>query len=75
MLKPRKGEEEEEELSWKDKPLHGMYHRQTEEVNDIEKSCQWLEKSGLKYSTEALIMAAQEQALSIRAIEAGVYHT
>jgi len=52
-----------------------MYHRQTEEVNDIEKSCQWLEKSGLKDSTEALIMAAQEQALSIRAIEAGVYHT
>ncbi len=39
-----------------------MYHRQIEEVADIEKFYQWLEKAGLKDSTEALIMAAQEQA-------------
>ena len=67
--------EEEEEPSWRDKPLHGMYHRQIEEVADIKKSYQWLEKAGLKDSTEALIMAAQEQALSTRSIEAGNYHT
>ncbi|KAF7670308.1 hypothetical protein LDENG_00271880, partial [Lucifuga dentata] len=35
----------------------------------------WLEKAGLKDSTEALIIAAQEQALSTRSIEAGVYHS
>ena len=56
-------------------PPHGMYHRQIEEVADIKKSYQWLEKAGLKDSTEALIMAAQEQALSTRSIEVGIYHT
>ena len=65
--------EEEEQTTWRDKPLHGMYHRQIEEVADIEKTYQWLEKAGLRDSTEALIMAAQEQALGTRAIEAKIY--
>jgi len=66
---------EEEEPSKKDKPLHSMYHRQIEVVPDIEKSYQWLEKAGLKDSTEALNVAAQEQALSTREIEArGLLH-
>ncbi|KAF7652027.1 hypothetical protein LDENG_00102410 [Lucifuga dentata] len=69
------GDEEQEETSWKTKPLHGMYYQQIEGVADIMKSYQWLEKAGLKDSTEALIMAAQEQALSTRSIEAGVYHS
>ena len=41
----------------------------------MKKSYGWLEKAGLKDKTEALIMAAQERALSTRSIEAGVYHT
>ena len=52
-----------------------MYHRQIAEVPDFEKFYQWLEKAGLTDSTEALILAAQEQALGTRLIEAGVYHT
>ena len=52
-----------------------MYHRQISEVADLGKSYQWLEKAGLKDSTEALIMAAQEQALSTRSVEAGIYKT
>ncbi|KAF7643929.1 hypothetical protein LDENG_00230900 [Lucifuga dentata] len=44
------GDEEQEETSWKTKPLHGMYHRQIEGVADIMKSYQWLEKAGLKDS-------------------------
>ncbi|TWW76598.1 hypothetical protein D4764_13G0012600 [Takifugu flavidus] len=52
--KPTK-EEEPERLSWKDKPIHGMYHRQIEEVADIEKTYQWLTNAGLKDSTEALL--------------------
>lgn len=60
--KPEGEDKQDEEPSWRDKPLYGMYHRQIEEVADIKKSYQWLEKAGLKDSTEALIMAAQEQA-------------
>lgn len=56
--------EEEDRPSWRDEPLHGMYHRQMEEVADIKKSYQSLKKAGLKDSTEALIMAAQEQVFS-----------
>ena len=59
-------EEEGEEPSWKDKPLHSMYHKQIEEVADIEKSYQWLEKTGLRDSTEALIMSAQALSTALR---------
>jgi len=38
-----------------------MYHRHINEAADIEKSYQWLHRAGLKDSTEAVIMAAQEQ--------------
>jgi len=75
QLKPSGGEEEKEKPSRKDKPLHGKYHQQINKVPDIEQSYQWQRKAVLKDSTEALIMAALEQALSSRAIEAGVYHT
>jgi len=44
-------------------------------VADIEKSYQWQDEADLKDSTEVLIMAAQEQALKQRVIEARVYHT
>ncbi len=67
--------EEEDEPSWKTKPLHGMYHRQIEEVADVKKSRKWLEKARLTDSTEALIMTAQDQALNTRSIEAGAHHT
>ena len=51
-----------------------MYHQQIDEVADIKKFYQWLEKAGLKDSMEALIMAAQDQELSTGSIEAGIYH-
>lgn len=51
-----------------------MYHHQIEEVADLKKPYLWREKAGLKDRTKALIMAAQEQALSTRAIEGGLYH-
>uniref|UniRef100_A0A3Q3W1F6 Sulfotransferase n=1 Tax=Mola mola TaxID=94237 RepID=A0A3Q3W1F6_MOLML len=41
------------------------------EVGDIDKIYQWLGEAGLRDSTEALIMAAQEQALNTSSIEAG----
>ncbi|XP_078017068.1 uncharacterized protein LOC144458442 [Epinephelus lanceolatus] len=72
--KPDESEEVEEQTAWRDKFLHGVYHRQIEKVADI-KTYQWLENAGLTDSTEALIIAAQEQALSKRAREARVYHS
>lgn len=36
---------------------------------------QWLEEAGVNESIDALIMAAQEPALSTRSTEAGVCHT
>ena len=65
--------QEEEQSTWKDKPLHGIHHCQVEEVADIKKTYQWLVNAGLTDSTEALIMATQEQTLSTRAIEARIY--
>ena len=59
------------EVPWHNKALHGMYHRQITEVTDIRKAYQWLEKVGLTDSTEALILATQEQALGTRSIEQG----
>ena len=68
-------DEEPEGPSWKDKPLHGMYHRQIEEVADMEKTYQWLEKAGLKDSTEALLLVEEDRALRTGPVEAVVYHT
>ena len=62
-------EEEPEGLSWKIRPLRSS---QIEEVAHIRKIYQWLEKAALKNSIDALIMAAQEQTLNTRSIEAGV---
>ena len=58
-----------------DKALHMLYHLQLEIVADIEGTYQWLEKAGLTDSTEAVIMAAEQQALNTRLREPGVYHT
>lgn len=65
----------EDKPSWEDKPLHGMYHRNITEVADLKKSYQWLQRTGQQDTKEALILAAQEQALSTRSIEAQIYHT
>ena len=60
---------------WQDKALHGKFHQNISKIADLNKSYQWLEKTNIRDNTEALIMAAQEQALKTRAIEAKIYHT
>lgn len=47
--------------SQEDKPLHAMYHHQTEDMADIRESYQWLVKLGLNDSTETRIETAQER--------------
>ena len=45
------------------------------EVADMACTYQWLNKSNTRANTEALIMAAQEQALNTRAVAHEIYHT
>ena len=49
--------------TWKDKRMHGQFLRQVDEATDSGKCWEWLRKSDLKVQTEALICAAQEQAI------------
>ena len=73
-LRQQKPSEEKEEgdQHWGTSPCIECTNK---EVADIIKIYQWLEKAGLRDSTEALIMAAQEQAFNTRPIEARVCHT
>ena len=59
---------------WRDRPLHSTYHCQISEVCDAEKTYQWLKKCDLTAKTEALILAAQEQALPTRQIQTQIYN-
>lgn len=61
----------EDEPSWEDKPLHEICHPNISEVTDLKKSYQWLDRTGLQDTIEALILPAQEQALGTKAIEQG----
>ena len=53
--------------SWKEKPLHGQYIRSLPDEASREGTYQWLTKGDLKIGTEALITAAQDQAINTRA--------
>ena len=54
--------------------LHGQFEVETEEKK-TEESWHWLSKGDLKRETEALLMAAQEQALNTKSIRKSIYKT
>ena len=64
-----------ESEDWRTKKLYGEYHKQIETVADLEMSYRWLRTLSFNDNTEALIMAAQEQALNTRSIQASIYRT
>ena len=67
--------EPDEAVAWYEKPLHGAWHKGVLEVADTALTYQWLNKSNIRANTEALIMAAQKQALNTRAVPHEIYHT
>ena len=58
----RKRKKNERKTQWTQKQLHGQFIRQAT-GKASEDSWRWLRKGCLKRTTEALIMAAQEQAM------------
>ena len=54
---------DETEQRWMEKRMYGQFNREISEDMDKEGSWKWLSKGDLKPETEALICAAQEQAL------------
>ena len=56
---------------WHNKPMHGQFIRQTEQLASKE-SWQWLQRGELKKETEGMIMAAQDQALRTRYIQRAI---
>ena len=62
---------EEKKLEWKGKSFHGQYVRTIEGKTD-EDTWRWLRNRYLKAETEGMILAAQEQTLRTRAIQAGI---
>ena len=60
-FKKQKARELKEKRS--EKRMHGQFIRETTEKFDKEKTWQWLSRGDLKVGTEALLCAAQEQAI------------
>ena len=65
----------DEATAWYQKPLHGAWYKGVSEVANMTSTYQWLNKSNVKANTEALNMAAQEQALHTGAVAHEIYHT
>ena len=59
---------EEKRSQWLEKPLHGRFLKDTEKVS-TERTWQWLKGGHLKKETEAMVCAAQEQALRKNSIK------
>ena len=59
----KKQKAQELKQSWREKKMHGQFIRELPEEVDKDRTWQWLSTSDLKIGTEALLCAAQEQAI------------
>ena len=59
----KKQKAQELKQSWGEKKMHGQFIRELPEEVDKDRTWQWLSKSDLKIGTEALLCAAQQQAV------------
>lgn len=60
--------------SWRNKPLHGQFPTAVERLTTVECAYKWIRWSYLKFETEALLTAAQDQALRTNAYNTNVLH-
>ena len=60
---------------WTGKRMYGQFVREMPENVDRERTWEWMRKSDLKVETEALIFAAQEQALRTNAVKCNIDKT
>ena len=56
-------------LQWMSKSLHGEFLKKVEKGGEVSESFHWLVRGLLKMPTETQIIAAQDQALAVRAIK------
>jgi len=60
-------------VHWRNMSLHGEFLKKLDKGGDLSISFQWLERGLLKIVSETQIIAAQDQALAVRAIQSGIY--
>ena len=60
-------------LKWRDKALHGEFLRKVDSGGELSLSFKWLLYGRLKIPTEAQVVAAQDQALAVRAVQNHIY--
>ena len=69
MKNKKKQIEQELKQNWTEKKMYGKFVREMPENVDKNKTWQWLSKCDLKIGTEALLCAAQEQAIRTNCVK------
>ena len=63
------------DTAWKSKPLHGQYPLQSQKADVyLHDTHQWLRSAGLTTETKGFIVAAQDQSLFTRNVQANILH-
>jgi len=71
--KAQEGLQKQLKAKWKEKEMHGQYAKRLEDGDvDQHQSNKWLKTSGLKSETEGLIIAAQDQAIKTKYLQAKI---
>lgn len=68
----RRRDLDQSEEKWRNKKMYGQYVREVSESADEGKTWRWLSKCDLKPETEALICAAQEQAIRTNYVKCNI---